>query len=307
MGMSRTITGIASAAAVVTALALGVVAHVSTPRTAPASGAHTAHAGSAYAAAARAALLEYMKNSKPGGLIVRPSGLGPGHAITRNTTCTTTSPQCAFNWSGYASTATTKQEYSAVFGSWTVPTATCTAEQELSSQWVGLDGFATSTVEQVGTLEFCFEGKASYSTWYEMYPNGSVTVGQTVKPGDAIAAKVVRSGTSYTLALTDSTTTGNNVSATKTCAAATCLDESAEWIDERPAYATTGITPLADASNWNLSGGNTIAGGKTDTIAASPGLVQINMVDSTGTYSLVTTGALSSTGKGFTVKWLNSY
>jgi hypothetical protein len=305
--MSRTIRGIAGAVAVMTALALGMVAHVSTPRT-PAPAGHAADAGSAYSAEARAALLKYLKYAKPGGPIIRPSGLQPGghaHSIIRNSICSGIA--CSYNWSGYASSSTTQQEYSAVYGSWTVPTATCTAEQELSGEWVGLDGFATTTVEQTGTLDFCFEGTATYYSWYEMYPAGSVNVGKTVKPGDAISAKVIRSGTSYTITLTDSTTPGNNVSATKTCGLSTCLDESAEWIDERPAYETTGITPLAQTSNWTLSGGTTTAGGKTDTIATAPSSVGINIIDSTGTYYLNSMSGLTSSGKGFTAKWLNSY
>jgi hypothetical protein len=305
--MSATIKGIASAAAVATALTLGLVAHVSTPHAAPASGALAAHTASVKASEARAALLKYLQNSKPGGLIVRPSGLHPGHAITRNAICTTATPACAYNWSGYASSSSTKQEYSGVFGTWLVPTATCTAEQELSSQWIGIDGYNTSSVEQVGTLAFCFEGTASYYTWYEMYPSNSVTVGKTVKPGDAISARVLRSGTSYTLAVTDSTTTGNSFAVTKTCALTTCLDRSAEWINERPAYTSTGIAPLADTSNWTLSGGTTTAGGTNTTIGASPAVKEIVMIDSTASYFLNSVSAITSTGKGFTTKWLNSY
>jgi hypothetical protein len=302
--MSRTIKGFAGAAAMMVALALGFVGHVSTPQAAPASGARAAHVSSAKAAAAKVALLKVLKNSKPGALVVRRSGLHPGHAMARDAICTAV---CAYDWSGYASSSTTKQEYTSVTATWKIPTLTCTAEQELSSQWVGLDGYSNNTVEQVGVLDWCFEGTAFYYTWWEMFPANSMTVGQTAKPGDLIVAKVSRSGTSYTLALTDSTTTGNNISTKQSCAAATCLNQSAEWIDERPAYATTGIAPLADTSAWGPYAASTVAGGVTDTIASAPGSTQISMIDSTNSYFLNSVSALASTGKGFSTKWLNSY
>lgn len=45
---------------------------------------------------------------------------------------------------------------------------------------MGLDGFDNQTVEQDGTLAYCFEGAAYYFTWWEMFPGGSVTVGSSV-------------------------------------------------------------------------------------------------------------------------------
>ena len=113
---------------------------------------------------------------------------------------------------------------------------TCTAEDRITSDWVGLDGFSSSTVEQDGTVSQCFEDQAVYYTWYEMYPAGTIAVGTTVAPGDKISASVSRSGSAYTLALTDSTHSANSFSKHATCATTTCLDTSAEWIAERPAY-----------------------------------------------------------------------
>jgi hypothetical protein len=303
--MSRTMKGIAGAAALVTAFALGSVVHVSTPRSAPASGALVSHVASAKAAEAKVALLKYLKNSKPSALIVRRSGLHPGHTMVRNTICVTNA--CSYNWSGYASSSSTKQEYSTINAQWTVLSVTCTAEQQLSSQWVGLDGLTNNTVEQAGTLEWCFQGTAFYYTWWEMYPASAATVGTTAKPGDIIFGKIARTGTSYTLSVTDSTTSGNSFSVKQTCALATCTDKSAEWIDERPSYATTGIVPLADTADWNVYGGTTTAGGKADTIATAPASIQLSMTDSTGTYYLNSVSALASSGKSFSAHWLNSF
>ncbi len=121
---------------------------------------------------------------------------------------------------------------------------TCTAEDRITSDWVGLDGFSSSTVEQDGTVSQCFEGRAVYYTWYEMYPAGTIAVGTTVAAGDKIKASVSRSGSAYTLALTDSTRGANSFTRHATCATTTCPDTSAEWIAERPAY-SIGIAPEA--------------------------------------------------------------
>jgi hypothetical protein len=301
--MSGVIKGIASAAAVATALTLGLVAHASTQRTAPA---RAAHAASAEAAEARAALVKFLKNTKPAGLIIR-TGLHPGQKMIKSATSNTTA--ASVNWSGYASWSSTTGEYTSVSGSWLVPTLSCTPEQELVSQWLGFDGFNSnsSTVEQTGTLGYCFEGAAHYYTWYEMAPAAEVTVGSTVKPGDNINAKVTRSGSKYTFTLTDTTTSGSNISTTQTCASGTtCHANSAEWIDERPST-NFGVVPLADTSTWNPGGAATTAGGKVDTIASAPNSTQVVMDDITSQYQLNSVSALSPVGRGFVIHWVNSY
>lgn len=307
--MSVGMKGIAGAAAAITALALGTVAaaHTTTRTEAPTAAsarAASVHAG-AKAAEAKAALLRYLKNSKPRVLVIRRSGLQPGQKANISKT-STLNQTVTFNWSGYASSSTTKQEYSAVYGGWTVPKAFCSQEDELSSEWVGLDGFSTNTVEQDGTLDWCFEGTAFYYTWYEMYPNATVSVGSSVLPGDKITAKVTRSGTNYTMAVTDSTTPVNSFSTVQSCPAATCLDESAEWIDERPAF-QIGVAPLAPTTSWTLTGGSTTAGGVSDTIAAAPSSGSVEDWDATQSYQLDTVGALAVSGKQFTTKFVNSY
>lgn len=213
-----------------------------------------------------------------------------------------------YNWSGYADSSSTPQEFSAVSGKWIVPTATCTSEDRITATWVGLDGFLNGTVEQDGTSEQCFQGTAFYYSWYEMYPSGSIVVASTVKPGDKITASVKRTGTSYALKVTDSTTSGNNISVTKTCALATCTDESAEWIGERPVLSTTGMVPLAQYKPaLSFTSASETAGGTTQTISTGPSPNQIFMIDSTGNYELATPSSLNSTGNAFTDTWHNSY
>jgi Peptidase A4 family len=245
---------------------------------------------------ARTALVKYLRHSHPQAMLVHAR-----HArAVRNVTATG-----SFNWSGYADTATAAQTFTKVSGAWTTPSVTCSAEDQITSDWVGLDGFNSSTVEQLGTISWCFQNKPVYFTWYEMFPAGTVEVGTALKPGDKIAASVTRTGTSYALKLTDSTTAGNNISVTKTCALATCKDTSAEWISERPSF-STGIVPQAHYNAFKLTSGAQTSSGKAGTIGSGPGVNAITMIDSTQTYNLNTVTALTG-GNSFSTSWKNSY
>ena len=213
----------------------------------------------------------------------------------------------SFNWSGYADTSTTAQFFTSVSGSWTVPAVTCTSEDRLLSTWVGLDGANDGTVEQDGTTAQCFQHVALYYTWYEMYPAGSITVGTGVQAGDAIGASVVRSGTGYTLQVTDSTTSGNNINQSASCALTTCLDESAEWIAERPSY-STGITPLNQFKTpYSATASAVTGGGNSGNPHTIGSELEMSMLDSTQTYLLATPTSLTNSNTAFTVHWHNSF
>jgi hypothetical protein len=257
-----------------------------------------------FAARARAALLSYVgadQTAPP------PSSGGPG-SPTVDEHASSSSPVSAaatsYNWSGYADVSTTANTFTNVGGQWRTPSVHCNKEDELTSEWVGLDGYSNSTVEQDGTLSWCFEGKATYYTWYEMYPAATITVGTSIRPGDKITASVARTGTSYTLALTDATRPANSFSVTKTCS--TCQNESAEWIAERPAFAI-GIAPLANYGSWTLNKATETASATTGTISSYPTHYEINMVDATDTYLLSPASGLASGGKTFSTHWTNSY
>ena len=211
----------------------------------------------------------------------------------------------SYNWSGYADTSSTDGVFTQVAGSWVTPKVTCNAEDTITSEWVGLDGWTSTTVEQDGTLGWCFEGTAHYYTWYEMYPAGTITVGATLKPGDAITASVGRAGTKYTLKVTDATNTANSFTEIATCGTSTCLATSAEWIAERPAF-SIGIAPLAHYSNWRVNGAKETAGGVVGTISSYPTYDQITAIDATDSYPLDKTSALKTPAQ-FATSWLNSY
>lgn len=282
-------------------LAAGALAAAGTLGTATASHATVsqhaaAHPSAAYLREARAALVHYLAGHPNPAMMLHPSG----DRSIGNTTAATSA-----NWNGYADISKTRGEFSRVSGHWVTPSVTCTAEDQLASEWVGLDGATTKTVEQDGTLGWCYKGVATYYSWYEMYPAGTVEVGRAVQPGDQITATVSRSATTYTLTLTDATHTANSFSVKKSCAATTCLDESAEWIMERPAF-SIGIAPLANYGTWTLTSASETAAGKAGTISSFASNDQIGMLDATGSYKLSTTSALTG-GTQFTTTWHNSY
>lgn len=254
----------------------------------------------AFDARARVALERYLAANKP---LNAPAahGVKPGGTVLP----VSSNAAASFNWSGYADTSTTAGEFTAVSGKWVTPAVRCGREDQLTSEWVGLDGFGTETVEQDGTISWCFEHHPVYFTWYEMYPAGTVEVGTTLRPYDRIAASVTDTAGSYSLKLTDYSHPADSFAETATCAAATCLDESAEWIAERPAF-SIGIAPLAEYWHWALADGAETAGGVAGTIGSGPGSTAITMEDATASYPLSVPSPLLG-GTAFATSWRNSW
>jgi hypothetical protein len=201
------------------------------------------------------------------------------------------------NWSGYADTGSS---FSKVSASWTEPSATCSSSAEqLAAFWVGIDGYSSSSVEQDGTLIECYRSQLYQYTWWEMYPTNAIqVVGQTLAAGDAITSTVTRSGTSYTLTVTDSTHTADSFTRTETCS--NCANTSAEWIAEAPS-GSSGVYPLADFGSWTASNAS-VTEGSTSGVISSFTDDEITMIDSSGNTKALP-GSLNSSGNSFPVTW----
>jgi len=199
------------------------------------------------------------------------------------------------NWSGYADTSST---FSKATGNWTEPSVSCGSRTSYAAFWVGIDGFTSGSVEQDGTLAECSGGSAFYFTWWEMYPTNAIqVVGSSVQPGDSISASVVRSATSYTLKVTDSSHSANSFTTTQSCSS--CANSSAEWIAEAPS-GSGGVLPLANFHSWTLSGATVNSG----VISSFPD-DEITMIDNAGRVK-AQPGSLNGSGNGFGVTWLRS-
>ncbi len=297
MRIFRTLLVAASAAVLGGAL---VISSAGSPGAAPAAHRITVrtHLTATFLSEARAALVRDLRTPDTAMFV---------HARPTPTATRSTTQASSLNWAGYADVSSTHGAFTNVSGSWGVPRLTCTAEDRITSDWVGLDGFSSGTVEQDGTASQCFEGRPFYYSWYEMYPAGTIEVGATVAAGDSISASVARTGSRYTLKLTDSTHPANSFSRTATCATSTCLDTSAEWIAERPAYGDTGIVPEAQFGTVGFSRASETAAGRTSTISGFSGTnYAVTCVDSTESYDIVSTSGLTA-GNTFTSTWRNSY
>jgi hypothetical protein len=263
-----------------------------------------------HAALARAAFNKYMSSHAP---LVRS-----GAAEVRDGSATSLP---SINWSGYADVETGSQTFSSVSGSWTIPYVSCPAglyrnQDAFIAEWVGLDGATNGTVEQLGTATQCYEGVTYYYVWYEMFPNGTVEEGTTAcindnvdcpRPGDRVTASVTVTpdGTgvnNYTLALTDFTQPVNNFSVTQPCATGTCLDQSAEWIIERPAFSLPfgfQILPLSDFFVTGMTDGTQTSGGTTAGIGGFTGgpVYDVQMIDDSESYYLDCVGQFGQPGE----------
>ena len=80
-----------------------------------------------------------------------------------------------------------------VTGTWYVPEISPSPIHTFSSFWVGIDGYTSPTVEQIGTEHdwSSHKGKQINYAWFEMYPkNAFVIKGFPLEIGDKMSAQV---------------------------------------------------------------------------------------------------------------------
>jgi hypothetical protein len=243
------------------------------------------------------------------------------------------------NWSGYAVTGSNA---TSVSGSWVVPPVVASGTTtSYSAAWVGIDGYSSSTVEQIGTMqEYSVTRSASgpiYYAWYEMYPSGMFELSPTaypVKPGDTMNATVVYdSGNEFSLTLSDSNSyskgwkfSSDEIAGSVKQEAGTFQNSpnpvenydsqlfdrsssrtqgparsSVEWIMEAPSSGM-GILPLADFGNINFSNATASINDKSGAINALGTDYAITMVTNSGVTKAQPSG-LTNNGSSFSVAW----
>ena len=248
----------------------------------------------------------------------------------------------SYNWSGYAVTGA-NGSVSDVKSSWIVPAVACSgAPDGYAAFWTGIDGWTSSTVEQIGTDSDCVNlegnqtGVPTYYAWFEFYPKDAYLIGSygrggvcesdCVFPGDTVSAEVKfsgdgggssggfrhRPGERFTVTITDETqgwtfTTSATVSGAK--------QSSAEWIAEAPFGCNTasGFCELSDFGTVNYgdqltSVPNTsyaTVGGKTQPLGNFGSSVQeAVMVDyASNTTTMAQPSSLTDGGTSFAVTW----
>ncbi len=204
------------------------------------------------------------------------------------------------NWVGYAVTGD-PGSVSDVKGSWVVPAvSSATGSDGFSAFWVGIDGFNSRTVEQIGTESDYISGSVQYYAWIELYPNLPYAVPINVAPGDRISAEVKYVGSSvFMLSISDSTT---GESFQINAAVANAKRSSAEWIAEAP-Y-DRGILPLADFSKVYFAGNYVTMSGIARPFGTVGPLYQITMSGSSRNV-MAQPSPLSSDGSSFFIQELN--
>lgn len=203
------------------------------------------------------------------------------------------------NWAGYAVTSTAGS-VSGVSASWAVPSVTGSGAG-YSSTWIGIDGYTSSSVEQVGVEADIAHGVPNYSAWYEMYPSSMVTVDLAVNAKDQVSASVTYSGGNFTLTITDANDPAGSNTFSITEPGEQFPRSSAEWIEEAPSSETS-ILPLANFGSVTFTKAQTTIDGVTGAIsngAWSNKVETINMVS--GNAQVATASALSTDGASFTV------
>jgi hypothetical protein len=221
--------------------------------------------------------------------------------VVRDDTVTST------NWGGYA--VEDASQFSDVRGSWVEPSVTCSSRTaQYAAFWVGIDGYSSNSVEQLGTDSDCTgKGRPSYYAWWEMYPANSVSLSTSkypVKPGDTLNAEVSVSGTSFTLSLHSSE--GWTFSTVQSGAG--LARASAEWIAESPEICsfTCRLAQLSDFGTMSFTGAEAAVGGGADqpvsAFTDNGGPHEIICETSNGTVR-AQPSALGSGGTSFSMTW----
>lgn len=211
------------------------------------------------------------------------------------------------NWSGYVAETNlnnpTENSVTAVSGSWIVPTVQATGTDDYSALWVGIDGYSSPTVEQIGTEHDSVNGVQQDSAWFEMYPGGSYTInGFPLNPGDVISASVVYIGSNtFVMTLMNDTQQVSFTVPTAYTQSSTALRQCAEWIVEAPYF--NGILPLSNFGTVYMWGCNATIDGFAGPIGTSMWQnIGIEMVTDSGAAKDLTSALLPDKGSFF-VTW----
>lgn len=213
------------------------------------------------------------------------------------------------NWGGYAALTNLNNpatnSVTAVYGSWIVPSIKTSKTNGYAAFWVGIDGYSSSTVEQIGTEHDCINGVVQHYAWFEMYPlSGYLITGFSMKPGDLIAASVICSDTKKGIFVMKLYNVTQKISTTVPTLYTTSVKaqrSSAEWIAEAP-YLNS-ILPLANFGTANFSGCSATINGITASLNNTNSWINImlKMVTSNSILKAVPSGI--SIGGSFSITW----
>ena len=213
------------------------------------------------------------------------------------------------NWAGYSVASNLADPQPVIIGingSWTVPTVSVSQPNAFSAVWIGIGGQFDNTLIQTGTEQDSNRYSATYSAWYELLPNESVTIPTTtinVSPGDEINASISLINSTanlWSIEIAD-VTTGHSFQRDVVYNSSRL---SAEWIVERPAVNGVGaLGPLADFGSVTFTNSRITTNTSAGTIGNFP---FVRFIMQNGVTPLVSLSSLSNSGSSFTVTYLSS-
>lgn len=212
------------------------------------------------------------------------------------------------NWSGYAAVTSLQKpavsSVTRVAATWTVPTVKPSASTTYCSIWVGIDGFKSGSVEQIGTEHDWNDGKEEHYAWFEMYPKYPHQLsGFPVEPGDVISAEVSYQGNdAYKMTINNHTKSVTTTVPVSHTTGSGFKRSSAEWIVEAPA-SQDGILPLANFQEVTLTDCSATINGVNGSINDGRWAVERLQMTSNGGTKKAETSQLANGGKAFSVTW----
>lgn len=237
----------------------------------------------------------------------------------------------SINWSGYVAitgTSTspnpTYNSVTSVSGSWVVPTLIPNVNGDtFSSAWVGIDGFTSPVVEQIGTDQFVINGDPTYRAWFSMFPAPTQLIdGFPVDAGDIIEGRVDYQGEDdcgnsiFCLKITNHTQKVKFSTIQHTLPGQPAHLSSADWIVEAPGIVDPRIPcinlaflPLANFKKISFHKCETKINGRVGGIKNRHWTFDaITMVSEEGVIKSMPSSLKSSRCKGnsFDVKWESS-
>lgn len=131
-----------------------------------------------------------------------------GNYKNNNSTNTNTS----LNWCGYVAATNLKnpKSYSveSVFGTWNIPQLKSNKKESSCIIWVGMDGYKSNTIEQIGTAHELINGKQNNYAWFALHPNNSFQISNfPINVNDEVTAGVFFVGNNnFIIVLSNNTT-----------------------------------------------------------------------------------------------------
>jgi hypothetical protein len=209
------------------------------------------------------------------------------------------------NWAGYVAMSDTKRpakhSVSNVTGSWTVPTVRPSTRNSYSAFWIGIDGYTSQSVEQIGTGHDWINGSVKHYAWFEMYPRNSYAIESfPLEQGDIISATIAYTNNGiFVMTIYNDTKRTYATIPTSYTTSTTAHRNSAEWIVEAP-Y-NNGILPLAQFGTGHLTHCTATINGATKGLGRCA-TIALMMIDDRHKTKAVTSAVLADK-ESFFVTW----